>query len=394
MKLIQNDCRYFIKSTTKSMDTEDYNFDPKLLLMELLEESKNPYPIVLDNRCDWTIKLETFNLLLDEVFGTDIDIFVIYTTKGDSYIRQGWFVPSLGILFSVYLYNNTATNPTLGVFPLIKEEEINLVGFVSIAYQDSESNNKLINSFFTKRDEYKFDATPNDNNCYMYTIESGKSGLTLRRQKLDMTSYGESIVQQNYNNDFPKAYEKLCSFLADDSCGLVLLDGSPGTGKSSLLVHLTSLSEELDKKFVFIPASFGYVLSSADFLGFASSNLKDTVLVIEDGEEILRSRSSGFGVGAVSNILNISDGILGKILKTKIIVTLNKTTDIDEALLRKGRLKLKYTFNPLTVVKSNELLTSLGKDFVTEEPMVLADIYNVDTTNIINSTEKRKIGFN
>jgi hypothetical protein len=71
-----------------------------------------------------------------------------------------------------------------------------------------------------------------------------------------------------------------------------------------------------------------------------------------------------------------------------------KREKIDQALLRKGRLIAEHKFDKLTIEETNKLLKHLKKDFVSNEAMVLADIYNVDVEVHKSSNKKtNKIGF-
>ena len=82
----------------------------------------------------------------------------------------------------------------------------------------------------------------------------------------------------------------------------------------------------------------------------------------------------------VSNILNLTDGILGDCLGIQILATFNmKREKIDGALLRKGRLIAEHKFEKLSLEETNKLLNFLGKTEIAEEGMVLADIYNIDS---------------
>ena len=72
----------------------------------------------------------------------------------------------------------------------------------------------------------------------------------------------------------------------------------------------------------------------------------DSVLIIEDAEKVVRNRNGNGNETAVSNLLNLSDGILGDCLKTQIVATFNTERQlIDKALLRKGRLIAEYKFD-------------------------------------------------
>ena len=59
-------------------------------------------------------------------------------------------------------------------------------------------------------------------------------------------------------------------------------------------------------------------LTSPSFIDFMI-NQKDSILVIEDAEKLIRPRESGASNG-ISNLLNVTDGILGDIMKLKIIM--------------------------------------------------------------------------
>jgi hypothetical protein len=121
---------------------------------------------------------------------------------------------------------------------------------------------------------------------------------------------------------------------------------------------------------------------------------RNTVLIIEDAERVISDREGNGSPAGVSNILNLTDGILGDCLNIQIIATFNmKRERIDQALLRKGRLIAEHKFEKLNVDETNKLLTHLGKDHKVDEGMVLADIYHIDT-ELHKTSDKGKIGFN
>jgi len=119
----------------------------------------------------------------------------------------------------------------------------------------------------------------------------------------------------------------------------------------------------------------------------------DSILFIEDAERVITDRNTG-GTAGVSNILNITDGILSDMLNIQIVATFNMDKKkIDEALLRKGRLIAEHKFDKLSIEESNKLVNHLKiKDFVATKPMTLTEIYNVNEEEF-KSEEKTKIGF-
>ena len=95
----------------------------------------------------------------------------------------------------------------------------------------------------------------------------------------------------------------------------------------------------------------------------------------------------------VSNILNISDGLLGDCLKIFIIATFNTSRDlIDPALLRKGRLFLEHEFDKLDPEQCNLIYKKMNIDKTASCPMTLAEIYNQDE-NYCKVEKKVKVGF-
>ena len=172
--------------------------------------------------------------------------------------------------------------------------------------------------------------------------------------------------------------------------GLVLLHGEPGTGKTHYLKYLASKIK--DKKVMFVPPYLVDFITSPEMTPFLIEN-SDSILFIEDAERVITDRDTNAANG-VSNILNLTDGILGDILNIQIVATFNMDRKkIDTALLRKGRLIAEHKFEKLPVDETNKLLDHLGKNHKSTEPMSLADIYNVDSDEVRITKEKKSIGF-
>ena len=103
-----------------------------------------------------------------------------------------------------------------------------------------------------------------------------------------------------------------------------------------------------DKNFIFLSPELTTHITDPSFIDFALNKLKNAVLIIEDAEMLLTKRGATGNNAAVSVLLNMTDGMMKDALKLKIICTANcKMADIDEALLRKGRILTKYEFKKL-----------------------------------------------
>ena len=102
----------------------------------------------------------------------------------------------------------------------------------------------------------------------------------------------------------------------------------------------------------------------------------NTVIIIEDAENIIMDRRNSSD-SSVSNLLNISDGLLADFLNVQIICTFNSSlTLVDSALMRKGRMIAKYEFGKLSVNKAQHLSNHLGFDTIINKPMTVAEISN------------------
>ena len=207
----------------------------------------------------------------------------------------------------------------------------------------------------------------------------------LPKQKLD--------VELGYGKGFKPIHEKIIGKLNEPkSKGLVLLHGTPGTGKTHYLKYLASKIK--NKRVLFIPPFLADFITSPEMTPFLIQNA-GSVLFIEDAERVITDRNNGGGNG-VSNILNITDGILSDILNIQIVATFNMDkAKIDSALLRKGRLIAEHKFDALPIEDAQALIDSLGFEYTTDKPMTLTEIYNLSEVEYKSEEKSRQtIGFN
>ncbi|HTN05186.1 AAA family ATPase [Agriterribacter sp.] len=205
--------------------------------------------------------------------------------------------------------------------------------------------------------------------------------LPLKPTVLDIDLY--------YNEDFKAVDKLICDRLNQQSDkGIVLLHGIPGTGKTTYLRHLVG---GLTKKVLFLSPSVACNLMNPEFIDLLIDN-PNAILVIEDAENIMMDRKVNSD-SSVSNLLNLSDGLLSDCLNVQIICTFNShLSTIDSALMRKGRLIAKYEFDKLSVEKAQKLSTHFGFDTLISKPMTIAEIANQHEK--VNETEQiRAIGF-
>ena len=256
--------------------------------------------------------------------------------------------------------------------------------FVTILYQESSSAEvlKLCNKMLKYR--YKSDKKNRIN------LICDQSGLYLKEFPIKDTKLDIAL---NYNDDFLPIHKKMVEKLNDKSHsnGLILLHGDPGTGKSHYLRHL--VTQITDKKVMYIPPDLTSQISSPQFLSFIM-DYRNSILVIEDCENVLYKRD-GSSNQATANILNLADGLLADILSINIVCTFNTEIEqIDNALLRKGRLISRYKFTKLEKSKAQRLSDSLGFKNVVSNDMALSDIYNQDDDiGQVKAEARGKFGF-
>lgn len=200
-------------------------------------------------------------------------------------------------------------------------------------------------------------------------------------------------MELNYGTGFTQKYKNLVDKLNLRKSGIILMHGSPGSGKSTMLKHLSSI---IDREWIFIPPNLADRLASPDFISLLM-NKKEAVLILEDAEQAIHSRENTQDTGSIATLLNLSDGILGNLLSITCVISFNFNQDgIDPALLRPGRLLMDLDFPPLSIEDAQRLSDKLGFGLKVERPMTLAEIYNQKNDNNYTPPAKvsnKEIGF-
>jgi ATP-dependent 26S proteasome regulatory subunit len=214
-----------------------------------------------------------------------------------------------------------------------------------------------------------------------------KIPFDIKKQKIN--------IEENYNDDFLEISKDIVCNLNDKrKCGLFIFNGPPGCGKTTFLRYVASKIN--NKDIIFIPPDLVDGITDPSFIPFLLNN-KNSILIIEDAEPALQKRGSGGRSGSISNVLNLTDGLLSDCVNISIVCTFNTNlSNLDDALLRKGRLTNSYKFEKLCPIKSTALLKKLGYNTEVKEAMSLSDIYNYNNSNNIEKFVKSnssKIGF-
>lgn len=203
----------------------------------------------------------------------------------------------------------------------------------------------------------------------------------------------------NYGKDFVEVDKTIKERLSEKSSGLYMFHGPPGTGKTTYIKYLAG---QIDRDFIYIPTSMLEFFTSDPNSLSVLLQKPNSVLILEDAEKAIIKREDNGMASSVSSLLNLSDGIMSDILKTAVVLTYNcSRQEVDEALKRKGRLRVDYEFDLLKVEDAKNLAKSLNySDKLIEseikEKMSIADVYNLkDKVNFYEEKEEDvpRIGF-
>lgn len=161
--------------------------------------------------------------------------------------------------------------------------------------------------------------------------------------------------------------------------GLSILEGEPGTGKTTYLRNLMGILRK-SHRFYFIPPYDLGIVANPEFVGFWSRELStypdnQFVVILEDADGALLSRAPD-NRQEVTAILNLSDGMLADFLRMHVVCTINcRSIDIDPALMRPGRLTSHHIFGRLGANQAESLAKSLGKSLPQAHEYSLAEVF-------------------
>ncbi len=285
--------------------------------------------------------------------------------------RFEWKARKMRMVNSIYLLEN-------GIMIDIEEDHVVGVAFTTDQKEDAQ---KIIDE--AKR--YRIKVKKSNS---IRLIVSGTEGLETERITL---SKPKLSVPEYYNDDLTEHHNSILKCLNKKAkSGIMLFYGDPGTGKSTYIRYLIHY---IKKDVIFMSPAMASNLDSPSLTRLLINN-PNSVLIIEDAEDLLISREKGKN-SSISMLLNLTDGLLGDSLGIQIIATFNThVSNIDKALLRKGRLNTLYEFKPLSVEKSKRLLEKNGTtNYIVNKPMTLAELFNISEDAFQYHSERQSIGF-
>jgi hypothetical protein len=250
-----------------------------------------------------------------------------------------------------------------------------------------EGSGKTDKNFVQELEDYieECSLTKKPDKPRIHMIEVRNNNFSMVERPVD-DNFQINDLDVNYGTGFQKFHNELMQRFQTQTKGLVLFHGQPGTGKTYYIRHLLrKMAGDRRKVVIYMPPNMVDHLVEPGFMTFLASEIEDwsndglfSVLLIEDAEPLLAKRQEGVRIQGVTNLLNMSDGLLNDMLNLQIICTFNvDLKKLDSALLRPGRLLARKEFKPLGVLDANLLAQRLGIKHHFTQPASLAEIYTM-----------------
>lgn len=390
-----------LKSSGKSKSVEDYNvydeylnrFGEKPSCFKIYSEDIDFYEV------DKIRKFIRKEFQKSEILFSDNYYSLKYKkniSKKEIWLIDDGYILSLSIDIASSFILNPETEVGLDKMAEITDFNSIVIPNQSSKYYNKEIIDKLIYIFNDSsiKEEEK-------SSIGMVAVDNGE--LYVKEFNLNQ-KFKLKNMDLHYGDGFTEFDKKLINKLKKDKKGLILLHGNPGTGKTFYIRHLLSKITQNDKSILYFPPSMVSTITDPSFVNFindwVNENEKSCIILIEDAEPLLISRDDDFsGNNGITNLLNLTDGLLNDIFGIQIIATFNTHLDnLDKALLRSERLIARKEFRPLNKEKALILANKLKIDKnKIKDDMTLADIYAIKKKNEILLHDidepKKSVGF-
>lgn len=287
-------------------------------------------------------------------------------TNDDEYDDEPECISDDIILFSFTVYNDNSLisfGSEWSGITVMSHESVDVI---------KEIKEKYLKKYLVESDSVKCNMIAHDHNFYLEEFEIKVEG------DLDLDLY---------NDGFEKINDEIIRSIREDDNGLYILHGEAGTGKTTYIRHLIKQLKK-EKKFVYVPSNLVDEITRPKFVSFIMDT-KNVVFIIEDCENLVVTKNNTRS-SAVADMLNMTDGILSDALKIKFICTFNTNErNIDEALLRPGRCRMKYDFGKLKKERAVKAAEKLGLK-IPDKDISLAELFAGENKYV---EQRKKIGF-
>jgi hypothetical protein len=242
-------------------------------------------------------------------------------------------------------------------------------------------------------------AVPKPTEAAFYMIRRDGGDIAADAVRNVPEAMGDEFLSLAYGADVQQWIADFASRTAARTGGLTILEGPPGTGKTSLVSELFRRLRETHLFYV-LPVNNDATLTSPDWMSFWQSQNRIhpdriKVVVMEDAERVLLNRH-GSERDAVAAVLNIADGLIGRMLKVHLLCSVNaRLEQLDPAIQRPGRLMNYRRFAPMPRDRAAALAALKAIPFSPRngaEEFTLAEVLQPSPVEH-QVAEKRSIGF-
>jgi hypothetical protein len=186
------------------------------------------------------------------------------------------------------------------------------------------------------------------------------------------------------------------SFL-NSSSPILILNGLPGTGKSTLTKYIMSKhKDEVLKTDTNYKALYSFdekIFNSPDFFHQLIYQEYD-VVVLEDFNQAIHKNSDEGGINPLHKLLSVTDGVLSKNLKIIITTNIDSINQIHPALTRPGRCFDILKFRNLEGVEIDNLCSSYPNNLDLSTDSISASEFYAKCNGEQNSSiVNNKVGF-
>jgi len=309
--------------------------------------------------------------------------------------KQQYFYLDKGYLLEISTQNSL--NVSNNLTELIIDYNILLIPNYDNMNKNTEIEEKISKAFIKSK------ITLNNEQAYLSMITMENNELYVDDFELNFKIDKLIEPDLHYGKGFEDWHNKFLHKIKTTNKGLSLLYGKSGTGKTHYIRYLINVLSKENKKILYFSPMMVSTILDPTFINFIISwckNLdnKNVIFLIEDAEPLLYNRNDSRNIG-ISNLLNLTDGLLNDLLGIQIIATFNVDLNtLDNALLRPERLIAKKEFkllNKSEIIKLTDYL-NIKLNGQMKNEMSLAEIYAINNNNEIlthNISEKKTIGF-
>ncbi len=198
-------------------------------------------------------------------------------------------------------------------------------------------------------------------------------------------------VKNNYTPKVFKQVEELVEILKTETQGMILLHGSPGTGKTYLIrAIISSLIGIRDAVVCTPPTAF---LAQPVQMSTGLSDMTNPLIIFEDLGDLMKEDVKARYADHFSNLANMTDGLLSLLNNSVYLMTFNyPIKDLDAALTRDGRCIMNIEV-PRLPIKQVRSMIPTGTDLGDSKTLSLAEVYALKNKGK-KVKEARPLGFN